>query len=476
MIGIALVAVVGLAAVAWRLWPSSGPQTGFITALHAIDARRAVVLIRANPDTGPSRGWVALIDRDDGIVWREPLAGPPVVAPYDGVSLTGDSVTVRSRVSATENAVEAWSLDGGRRLWSVRIPHADMRPTGFSTIGDGDTVVEVSWIEGSGPVLRAIDRSDGTLRWKRAIADAGAAPRIVGTTLVLELLFKARLFDLATGETAALDTRGAGCVDGSTYYTITPNESGSELTRLDLSRWAALPEKSEVELPDWNASSGFFVVQACGWLDGALVFTLSHPREGGGDELSLVAVSPETGQQRWHWDLGDVQLGGSLPQTKIEQLYRQAFPLSGELGRFVPVMLRRPAKDGGQTYIAILDLAERRVDREGSPRDALIQYALLCRARRCYLAGETLKDGGVVTAFDRTTGALTGAVRIPTLGIDDAAPFHLADEAFWLFTSDYVALDRLPWTVLDAAGLRPLVERPITLQEARAQLAESLAL
>ena len=456
-LAIAAVVLVG-GALAWFLLRPGKPQTGFFVGFHAIDDRRAVALIRANPKDGLSKGWVAVVDREDGMRWHKRLEGVPLTADFDGISLTAQTVSVRSNPDSKPQVVEQWSLDDGTRLWRHELPHfGDFSPA-FSTIGSEDTLIEAVGHADGTMALHAIDRATGAEQEAYEFPSVLTHPHIVGNMLVLEELFYTRLYDLQTGNAKGIDTRGAGCFVDHDYYVIARRSDEQYVSRIDLADVSKVRYLAPAELPVIEGASEHYRVQACGRYEGALVFTIERARADSNNGLDLVAFDPSTGARLWHIDLGLSYLGGSIPQDSVYRTYRQSAPLSGELERYVPVMLDTYGSPGApdQTRIAIVDLKERKIARESARSQTLIHFALMCRGQRCYLSGSTMENGGFVVAFDTTTGDITAAVQIPTLSMKAFLPQHLADGAIWVYASDYVPFGQMPWAVLDATTLEPL--------------------
>lgn len=454
----AALAVVGAAVAGWVVWRRDRMPEGFLTGLHPVDGARAVVTMRANTSEGPSRAWVALVDAEKGLRWRRELPALPIIAPYDGLSVGGGVVTVR-----TESGIAAYALADGSLRWRADAPRADVA----AMLADERQLVELT-SEGGELVMTAYARASGARQWRKETRLSGPDASRAALTpghIVFEPVHRLMMFDRSTGAPAlALNVRGPGCVVGGELLVVADDGERHPLVAVDL----ADPTRRRMIVSNWvpPGPAAYFKVESCGTRGERLVISVGRARDG----LQLVLVDPASGAIDASIDLGPVRLGGSLPQWEIVQRYAGGDPLGGALPRFVPVLIDRSA-DGDSTRLVVVDLDERRVAREGTMAHDLIHYSLQRDGGRFVLSGGTLGRGESLAVIDGATGAITAALALPLSG-DEVLPYHFRDGRVWIFASDWRRLDRAPWAVLDAATLAPAAPSAVKLTDGMAATLE----
>ncbi len=432
-------------------WCLPSEQDGFIVGLYPAEGLGAVALMRHNDDT--SRVWAVGLDVNAGPQWRT-LLGPETFSIMDrqGMSVADGIVTVRVTDDSTWVETVALDLRDGREIWRTErltyepdpeLPVAlSINTPGVTARADGGQLFEFHR-ERDQILVVAHDRSSGEVLWKADVV-AGMVREVVPMESVLVLRTDADwlLLDRDRGEERGrIEIRGDACIhDGRIVHyrhpqvvAFDPRESTERVLTPDLA-WPGREDDSH------------HYARSCGIWRGSIVFSLSNDISG----THLVALDPESGESSWSIDLGFREF--NIIGQGRSGWGMQGHPLRGELADFVAFVAddksSRGSGDDGHALL-VVDLLGRRIGWESPPRSELLHYSVFSAEGRYYLY-----YSGHVAVIDGRTGTLDAAVTSPYL---ELRSFYVAGGRLWIYNQDWNDLSELPWAVLDATDLRPLV-------------------
>jgi hypothetical protein len=469
--GIAVIAAI--AAVWW--WRHRAPE-GFIVNLVALDDGTALVVWRANYDHDPSREWLAHMSHTGALDWSRELPG---LTAQHGVLVVGDVIAVRyTRIrgfDAIEDAVAGFARRGGEQIWDRMLSplapgtHQGAEPISFfPAFAAGGTLIEQVLAHGADSrVLTAIDPRTGELLGKATLgSDEPVGPIAIGNRVVLHFnASQITVVDTSHGIAVTQVPVGGGgvrygCIIGDDYVAF------DDTTAALVGFRGADPASRHVIAHPFRPVDGYFTARTCGHQRDRMVFAIiengvDHPAsktsiaivDSHGAVISTIAMPFSSG-----W--GQVNLTQD-PET---------FAFSGALPRFVPYLsLDDTKRDDRDAHLAMVDLEQASVSWVAKMAFDLPDEVFR-HDDRWYLDNSV--TGGVVMAFDGTSGALVAAVD----GGNPILPSHVAGGTLWRFSSDWSRLDKAPLAALDAKTLAPIFARGIAITDVTKQTRDALGI
>jgi hypothetical protein len=427
---------------AWYLL-GQRPAPGDIVELVNIDGDFAVAVRALRGES--ERSFLSMFERERGERWGGLIPRyPGNDDARTGVAATAEVVTVRT-VSSGQPTIMAFAARRGQKLGRVELlgERQDRAGTGLSLaaasnlVGAGESF-ELFGEDGQWAALFALDLGAGLVRWR---SDLG--PLLIRRAWLRDrhVLVHARsglvIIDRASG--AAMTGPDAGelpCVAGETVLT----QAGGAL------RIKSLQTMGEQSIP-LPAAGGAELRGLCGQRGKRLLLAVGpgeHDGGRGGAALLVVDTSmPDQAQT--------VPVGAAWHLDTVAWQAPDRVPLSGELTRFVPVLLGvgdDPAQAG---TLAMIDAEAGQV----AWRRALpwLAGARLMRDQdRHYLYAP---ERDLLVAFDGQTGRLTGARRMAgsISGPPGVWPEQIAGGRIWIFRGpDWAVLEGETLALMPGAG------------------------
>lgn len=453
----------------------------YITALQPLDDGSAIVIY-----TGRKQQRIARVEITGRMTWSSPLAGKPVtIAPYNGISISDDIVTVRYAhmrdSDPTDHALAGFSLKNGALVWdTILTPYRPAMPTGGLPPETPTYTIALplaqgliaQWADdGTSTWLFAVDARTGRIVSKQPAQDL-ASPNVIGARIIVNEVDQTVVFD-ATGAAPPqqLSSWYRGCsIDGEyvtlTYETMEGDRSlvalrdGDPSTRRVIA--AGFPPKG------YRAPR----LLSCGRYRDRLVLLVRTGFDGNNHEQTQVWILDAQGTL-----LHAINLGADMnfDTYSIREEYPHAAPLSGELTRFAPYMQRQNEIEGdGKTRLLMLDLESGKIAWSG-PADAIEHLALFRAGQRWYAFESAVSP--ILSAFDGRTGELIAAVRLfSPRGLGDIWPYHVMGDRVWAFSGAWGAASSPSIAVLDATNLATVFQRGIDLEDVTIAMRERLQL
>jgi len=436
---ISLVCVIAVAVVA--VWWLLRAPPGFLTGMHPVDRDRAVFTMRHNPDDGPSRAWIGVVESHRGLLWsRELPALTYSTYARHGLTATNEQVTVKVLDVESHARVLAFDVESGEKRWAgdrIEFQTGDypMQPyvvPGERPFDDGALLLHGDHDRAEARLV-ARSSSDGSVRWSHELGSAGMrsllyAPATVAYRHEAGWTFLRR----SDGQVArTLDAYGDGCVHDGSFVVW----ADGRFVSVDL----AHPEHPPRSLP--LASRG--IVARCGVHRDELVFTVSTRADSGAPQgTELIGVHPDELRIDWTLDLGASRLNAFAVQR--DNRGPDADPLRGALSDFVPVLLQR--HDGDHFQLVVIDLVRHRIAWQSRPRPGLATMHVFRGSGDQHF----VSIGARLAAISGKTGEITAAVEIVH---EEPRAFYAADGRLWVHSMKYARMDSLPWAVLDGRTL-----------------------
>jgi hypothetical protein len=371
------------------------PPEGFVVGMHAIDADRAVVLLRANYEKGPSRGWVTLVDARRGPVWWTELPG---LAPLYGgraVTVEGHLVTARyhdENVDESCPGTVGLALDTGAMLWRTALAPCSDGPSrvptyGPATVRAGDRLYELFQSKDR-IVIVALEAETGREVWRTGPLE-GDHTRFLRTTdhwLLLEGLTELIFVNRDDGTHRRVREGFASCFVGDEILTI---GEGGWLRAIHVD---TLAERDVAKVMDHMA--GF----SCGAYRDLVVV----PKDAS-EHASIMGAFVKSGEVAWN-----IPIPGARAVLLEERAASGTSALAGAPPRFVPVVSHD--LDGPREgRLLMLDLDEHRIAWEGTRSENLTGIAFVQSGGQIYASLPFMR---ILARFDGATGKLAEAVHI----------------------------------------------------------------
>jgi hypothetical protein len=272
-------------------------------------------------------------------------------------------------------------------------------------------------------------------------------------------------FFFGNDRVVALGEVGPSVIDLQAAALHTPAESWSTTCVIDDRVFHLAPDRRHLlmrPVENLAVESGAVVLPAevaglletCGRRGGRFVVQLSLPRTGTHllqlDSETLDATATTTIER------------GSFNPIVYNSRYPQSEPLSGDLLRFVPLLLDDRSDDMAH-YVAMVDLDRAEIVWESPPRSELLHYRLARVGQHHYLMGQ-----GHLAVLSGNAGELVRAIRVEP-SVDIEPPQFTADGALWLASWDgVIVLDSVTFEVTGQFG------EPIAVVDATDEIAELL--
>jgi outer membrane protein assembly factor BamB len=454
---------IAIAIVAWRMVKGRGKPKAFIDGMQAIDDKLAAVTWRANYESGPSRGWIGVIDREGALRWEHELPDVATSVGGNGAIAVGDGVvSVRYSHGEKDHAVAAFALDDGKPLADYVLAAqggGSTLPLYFSRRPTASRVLDTTT-----GALYSSDPRSGKVEWSRPIERTLFAPTLVGDRLLLKESGKTHVFDLRTGAETVESTPGIGCKIGDDFITFTSDADGTALVA-----WRGGDPKAQRVLAKpfpSSAANSYVNLTQCGRYRDRLVLTVQVGSLPG--RTSVIVADAAGTMQRTIDLLDDMHWNGpaSMPWT-----YPESAALAGELTRFVPYVLSTYQPE--HKRLVMLDLEEGKIAWQAPDDDSIIHFDLFRVGTRWVLVeGVT---AGILAVFDGATGHLVAATNAHHYnGMTKLLPPHAAGDVLWLSAGVWNPLDKPPIAVLDVATLKPSFVRDVELHDVTEDVRKTL--
>jgi outer membrane protein assembly factor BamB len=457
MIAIAVLAVL---IVVFGVLTLKGPRR--IVAIVPAGGDQVAVL---QTDGGGDR--VLRVDLGQGDVWATDIPTYKWKAAHAGASAGGPAFTLRTQVPDESIRTTGYDWATGEKRWEAADSGIEIKaavPPWVTTLADDATVYELHMTRPH--TLFAVDRATGTERWKASMheewSDADEVVRgwLRPGQVLLDEPDTLALFDRATGEVDAIRTRRAPCVlaDRVIYE---PEDASTLISR-------SLTDGSQLVGDDLPGN----LAGECGVRGNAVVIEVEEDFRGRLEWRDAATLAPIARLDLAPWAL--VNAAGRENRNS----YPDQVPMSGVLGRFVPIEVVDWKLDQGGTPgagaaptaaghgLVMIDTDAHAIA-WAAENPALSDWSLVADGGRAYLV-----RGSTIAAFDTATGEVTRAVRIKEA--EPIQAYHLRDGRIWIFRWDAVgALDAttlevlpgswswLPFEVEDAtAEVKAMLGRP----------------
>lgn len=387
--------------------------------LVPLGADRALALA----DDG-ERSTLVLVSLDDGVLWRTELPGRAQDAVRAATQVREGVVSLRLPVEGGSRRF-AFDVETGASRWQGADGGVETAGLGAAPLGVtvGDVIVDV--LPGAAVEAVGTDTDTGAERWRTRLDGCVSPERIWARDDVAIVECDGALSFLAarTGDRRRDPADPDACV-ADDLVTWTRTEAGAP-------RWHAAtpagPPSPLIDVP-WRLDG------LCGRFGGTVVAAVHDPKAEGNAGARLVALSP--GNAAWtSWiDWPEYRFGGGTT-TRYAAPDRVAW--SGALGRFLPVLLEKPAQSGFDRTAELwfVDL-ERRAPAWHTRAEAALARAELV----AHDGGWFLLRRDIVARFDPATGKLGPVVQV--LDGRDPTFAHFAAGRLWVYTAKgIVALD-----------------------------------
>lgn len=426
VLALALVVLAGAVIAAHR---ATRPRRGVILQAAALDERQLLLLWSTENRPEPE---LELVDLERGPRWSRRAPGvTPLTSNRPWIAVAAGTVALRSWAmpefasGAERTPVElGLSLaDGDLRWRRAPLPHraSGLAFTGlYTTILTDDEVIYQLYEELERWFLVvARDARSGRELWRyqqrHEVTAVGPAWLAAGR-LVLADLDGLRVVDGDTGrELRHIDLLGSRpCVVGDEVY-FSREGALIELRLDDLSE-RPLGREQTIDGPRQLLLQG-----RCGRRGETLLLATSSAIHAYDERLEL----------RWELHLDGSSFVHVIAGDRLARRFPRSIPFSGELPRFVPVLMRPERADGRE--LVMLDLDRGEVAWASAPREELL-HSHLFRHRDHFVLVER---GGqrAIALFDGATGRLTAARRVQGLmnAPDGLLPSHVVGDRFVLF-------------------------------------------
>ena len=468
---------VAAGAFVWWLWfRGSGPPSGFVVAVRAVDANSAVVVWRNNEDGHPPRSFVGRVDADGKVRWWRELPGvASTIAARDGLAV-GDGVVTVPYVHDYDafrplgSAMTAFAIADGALLWDVVLSEGPQPKQGLyvASLLAGGRALHVA-MQGEDALLYAVDVSTGEIVWQQPTSVTATAPMIAGNRLILHKTLTATSIDLTTGDSADLGTRGTGCIVGDEYVALRWRGDESVLVALAVARPVVARDIRRPFIP-LGPHRGFHI-GGCGVYGEQLVFFVTHRGIDPSDDASHVVVTDKNGAVAHTISLANDMADPGHHTNEMPE----AAPFRGTLTRFVPYIVIPPHADLDVSYIAMLDLAEGRIAWQSPPDSRWRRGDVFRAGHRWYLHQSGISPN--LTVFDGTTGELEASVVLYSPHtIARVRADHVAEGTIWVTSDAWRSLEDPPIAVLDAVTLAPRTARAVEVRDNTADIRTVLGL
>jgi hypothetical protein len=439
---------------AWHLL-TQRPAPGDIVELVNIDGDYAVA-VRALQNES-ARSFLSMLERERGERWGGLIPRyPGNDDPRTGVAATAEVVTVRT-VSSGQPTLMAFAARRGQKIGRVELlgERQDPADTGLALaammnlVGAGESF-ELFGEDGRWAALFALDLGAGMVRWR---SDLG--PLFIRRAWLRDrhIVLHARsgmvLIDRASG--AAVTRPRADelpCVADETLLSL----AGDSL------RIESLQTMNEQLIP-LPAAGGAVLRGLCGQRGNRLLLAMGPDQH---DQSALLLVDTSVPEQA-----RKIPVGAAWHLDAVAWQAPDRVPLSGQITRFVPVLLGQGNDPAHAGTLAMLDVEAGQVTwRRELPWLAGARLMRDQERHYLYAPGRAL-----LVAFDGQTGRLTGARRLPATGTSGVWPEQIAGGRIWIFHGP-------EWAVLDGEtlALMPGAGRADPGQDITGELARELGL
>jgi hypothetical protein len=471
---------------------------GHVIAYEVLDDNTAFVIW--GTDGGePPKTFLARVNSSGGTVWTREVPGMPS---SDAIRLGGAVVGVRfwRNDRGVEHGDSMIAFDhNGAQLWDLVLTPRQAQPDGLDAPPGSDqhlggAVIADRFIEwtqvGSKSLMTGIDQRTGRRLFSNAIDVAPSVLYATATHLVWEdrdredarvthalgqsapPTVQIHSVDATTGAMHHATAAGRGCLLDGNYITAVDNGSTQSLvafasgdlgSRTDL---AAQFDPLEGGPPFW--------LQSCGRYQDKLVFALETIDQRTPALMVVIADRTARPIRKLRLQFDTMRgLRGVLPG----RFARQA-PLSGELDRFVPVILPTASTGSGDDLV-MLDLDAAKVSWTASLDSAVVSY--LYRVRSSWYLTNVENRHLNVSLLDGELGELSAAIKAAAVAADawveqGPLPVHVGSRSVWLMSHDLTSVTTLPIVVLDASTLRPINASPrMRIKDVKSELSARTA-
>lgn len=436
---------------AWYLI-AGRPAPGDIVELVNIDGDFAVAVRTVRGES--RRSFVSMFEREHGERWGGLIPHYPDNGDArTGVAASAEVIAVRT-VSSGLPTIMAFAARRGQKLGRVELlgQREDREGKGLSLaavqhlVGDGEAF-ELYGEDGQWATLFGLDLQAGMVRWQRDLGPLSIRRAwLQDRHVVLDARDGMVLVDRASGDVhETLDAGELPCVLDQTVYSVT----GGALRARDLQT----SNERTISLPGMQtgAANPIELRGLCGMRDHRLVMAVA------GSLLIIDTTAPDAPARllplnaAWHLDA----VAWQAPDRA---------PLSGQLTRFVPVLLGQRGDPARAGVLAMLDIDSGQVAWQRE-LPWLAGARLMRDGNHHYLYAP---ERARLLAFDGDTGQLTGARDTGGAGV---WPEQVAGGNIWIFRGP-------DWAVLDGNTLAvmPSVGRASAGEDITAELTTELGL
>lgn len=416
-------------------------ESGFIVGLVPLSDREALVLARANYDTGPARGWITRTRSDGRRRWTTELPGPPdAVGSRHGVAVDSRNVVVTTGDGVDRSSIVAIDATNGRIRWRAR-----QRGTSLAAPLLRSDEVVISYGSQAGTIVRGLSIEDGHRVWThRPTADFGVAlvNEDASRFAYRDAGWRVLAFD-AAGSSARADSShdrdamrvpvfGDACLVGNTLVML---ERGA-LVRVDVSGASPSIDRRTLSPPDTTIP----VSTTCGRRGDDFVFFGNDVSNGLPGEAHLLVVGPG-GEVRRRIDLGSGELfeiGGERDRE-----HPRSHPLRGFVSAFVPIAIHRGESE---FELVVIDLDHGTIAWTSPRHQELLHYQIVRGHRDVHY----LSRSGHIVALDGRNGHVLAATVTSGRGIRG---FYATGGALWETAEDWRPVSALPFVTLDSRSL-----------------------
>lgn len=409
----------------------------FVTGVAAVGRNQAVLVTW--PKAGQGARYVELVPATGRPVWSRPLSDlhVPNTLGHTGVAASGDRIILYGERDG-KIVVSALDRASGKIAWETPVGTAGNTRMGPMLLVDQDRILAIHpdnpWTR---DIVTALASTDGKILWKRA--------DLPGTgVLSLTFLAPGRLVGSYLGTPAFL-------LDGATGQSIRnlPFERPGRLTPLgyvgaDGPLITLVQGDSMTPDRQFRLETGLRAqLDVCGQRGDDLVLAAYA---GDGTGHYLLRVDPATGALRWRLELGKTV---HFPTRSIGD---------GRLPRTLPLPVAGPGPREGTILhrLMTIDLDAGRV----TGTLPLPEHYLtpVWHGGRAFFKSMT---GDRLFFPDPESGALTRALRLDGVNVQDLAEDDLADGRLWFFGSVWARSAELPRAVLNLSDDSVLTHGPL---------------
>lgn len=438
------VAIAVVAAVEW-----TSPRRGGLSHVVGVDDRHAIVVRSFENRPGTL---LELVTLDGHIRWSKTL--PDVMTYHFGhplITESGEALVVRSafltdQVRGDEGRLDltprvtAFGVHDGRFIWQRSPLEHLVGEGGFlgpwtSQLADDQMVYEVYESLGARLLVISRDVESGREMWRfrsRRTTTAVGPAWLAAGHLVLVDLHAIRVLDADTGqEVRRIPILGTDpCLAGDEVYFTHEGQlrllslTNLEDRSLDLSGEFAEDEDRYLRLHGQCGRHGELVILAF--------------------DSTVVALDVENVELDWQLDIDEATFADVAAGRDIRRRFPLSVPFSGELTRYVPVLMR-----GSHPLLVMLDLEEGDIVQSSPPTPTLENASFIRRGTLHYLVQSDPEPS--LTVFDGATGELLASKKLgpfhnpPTW----VAPHHFISDRLVLYSTER-------WIVVDGLTLEPV--------------------